>query len=136
MGRGHGFSRSLAMSSDNPAPLDQSLVGAAATSALGAALVAVPLIFDPPYAFYLPMKVIVAFACAVSSWAIFTISRAFLPLIALLLASGAIELFGKMRRPDWVPFNLSTSVLLLFASICIGRHAYCNRKDAETEEST
>jgi hypothetical protein len=79
-----------------------------------------PLLGNPPYGFYAPMKWVVAFASCAGAWAAWEISRALLPLSVVLVASGGLEFFGKMRRQQWVPFNWASLLLLaLAASICL-----------------
>ena len=87
---------------------------------LAGVMVACPLFGNPPYGFYYLMKWVVAFASCAGAWAAWEISRALLPLSVLLVASGGLELFGKMRRHQWVPFNWASLVLLtLAAAVCI-----------------
>jgi len=82
-------------------------------------MLAWPLFGNPPHGFYPPMKWIVAFASGAGAWAAWSVSKALLPLSLLLVASGGLELFGKMRRADWVPFNRASLILLgIAAGVC------------------
>lgn len=97
----------------------QFLAGIGATCLLGVAMLSWPLLGNPPHGFYAPMKWIVAFASVAGAWAVCSISKAFLPLSVLLVAGGGLELVGRMRREEWVPFNLASVILLtLGAAVC------------------
>ena len=101
-------------------PSRQALAGIATTCLIAAAMLAWPLFGSPPYGFFAPMKWVVAFASGAGAWAAWSVSKALLPLSVLLVASGGVELFGKMRRTDWVPFNWASVILLsLCCVICI-----------------
>jgi hypothetical protein len=93
------------------------LAGIGATCLIAGAMLAWPLFGSPPYGFFAPMKWVVAFASASGAWAAWSISKALLPLSVLLVASGGLELFGKMRRADWVPFNWASLILLLITTV-------------------
>lgn len=84
---------------------------------VAAAMLAWPLFGNPPYGFYAPMKWVVAFASGAGAWAAWSFSKALLALSVLLVASGGIELLGKMRRNDWVPFNWASLILLAIGAI-------------------
>ncbi len=94
-----------------------SLVGCGLSALIASSMLAWPLFGNPPYGFYEPMKWVVAFASCAGAWAVWNISRAFLPLSVLLVASGGVELLGKMRREEWVPFNWASLILLVCAGI-------------------
>jgi hypothetical protein len=82
-----------------------------------AAMLTWPLFGNPPYGFYAPMKWVVAFSSGAGAWAGWSRSKALLPLCVLLVASGGLELFGKMRREHWTPFNWASLILLALAAI-------------------
>lgn len=98
-------------------PTTQALAGIGATCLIGAAMLAWVLFGNPPYGFYAPMKWVVAFAACAGAWAVWNVSKAFLPLCVLLVASGGVELLGKMRRHEWLPFNWASFVLLTAAAV-------------------
>jgi hypothetical protein len=93
------------------------LLGIGLSCLAAAAMIAWPLFGNPPYGFYAPMKWVVAFASGAGAWAVWSVSKALLPLCVLLVASGGVELLGKMRREQWVPFNWASLVLLGLASV-------------------
>jgi hypothetical protein len=80
-------------------------------------MLAWPLFGEPPYGFYAPMKWVVAFASGAGAWVVWHTSKAWMPLAVLLVASGGVELFGKMRRAEWVPFNWASLILLVVAGV-------------------
>jgi hypothetical protein len=93
------------------------LVGVGLSCFVAGAMLAWPLLGNPPYGFFAPMKWVVAFASCAGAWAVWNVSKALLPLSVLLVASGGVELLGKMHRKDWVPFNWASLVLLALAAI-------------------
>lgn len=116
-------------------PSPATLAGIAVTSLIAAAMLAWPLFGNPPYGFYAPMKWVVAFASGAGAWATWSLSKALLPLSVLLVASGGVELFGKMRRHDWVPFNWASLVLLgLAAVVCLVAAARFRENTASSRE--
>jgi hypothetical protein len=80
-------------------------------------MLAWPLFGEPPYGFYAPMKWVVAFASGAGAWAVWQLSRAWMPLSVLLVASGGVEFFGKMRRDEWVPFSWASMALLAACAV-------------------
>jgi peptidoglycan/LPS O-acetylase OafA/YrhL len=94
-----------------------SLIGVGLVCLLASGMLSWPLFGNPPYGFYAPMKWVVAFASGVGAWTMWNVSKALLPLSVLLVASGGVELFGKMRREQWVPFNWASLVLLVLAGV-------------------
>jgi hypothetical protein len=110
------------------------LVGIGLSCLVAVAMLAWPLFGEPPYGFYAPMKWVVAFASGAGAWAVWQFSRAWLPLSVLLVASGGVEFFGKMRRDEWVPFNWASIVLLTVAGLLLlsrSRKARAMEADAE-----
>jgi len=95
-------------------------------------MLAWPLFGEPPYGFYAPMKWVVAFASGAGAWAVWQFSKAWMPLSVLLVASGGVEFFGKMRRDEWVPFNWASMVLL---TICAVACLFVASKRPEAEAS-
>lgn len=100
-------------------PSTQALAGIGVTCLLAAAMIMWPLLGNPPYGFYAPMKWVVAFGSGAGAWAVLSISKALLPLSVLLVASGGVEILGKMHREQWAPFNWASVILLtLGAAVC------------------
>lgn len=98
-------------------PSKATAFGIAFSCLVAASMLAWPLFGNPPYGFYAPMKWVVAFSSCAGAWAVWNVSKALLPLSALLVASGGVELLGKMRRHDWVPFNWASLGLLVLAAV-------------------
>lgn len=73
------------------------------------------LLGDPPYSFFSILKLVVSAACGVTAAMLWRSSKWFLPLCVVLLALGWVELTGKMRRSDWVPYNWATVGALVVA---------------------
>ena len=96
-------------------------------------MLAWPMFGEPPYGFYAPMKWVVAFASVAGAWVVWQTSKAWLPLAVLLVASGGVEFFGKMRREEWVPFNWASMVLLAAAAIFCLRAA---RRSPKSEQGS
>lgn len=109
------------------------LIGIGLSCLVAAAMLAWPLFGNPPYGFYAPMKWVVAFASGAGAWAAWTVSKALLPLSVLLVASGGLELLGKMRREQWVPFNWASLVLLGIGAVACFIAA--GRREEPGEES-
>ena len=107
-----------------------------AKAAAGIALIAAasllwPLFGNPPYGYYGLMKWVVAGGSAYSAWMVYQVSRSWAPLSFLLVASGGIELLGKMRRYEWVPFNWASVVLLLVAAVVLFRASMESKNETE-----
>lgn len=70
------------------------------------------------------MKWVVAFASGAGAWAVWQTSKAWMPLAVLLVASGGVEFFGRMRREEWVPFSWASLVLLTTCAVICFLHAH------------
>lgn len=86
--------------------LDPKLKSGALSLALLAVLsVLYPLVGQPPYAYFSLMKIFIAGASAYVAFVVYRLSPKLVAVSALVLALGALELVGKMKRADWVPYN-------------------------------
>jgi hypothetical protein len=95
-------------------------IGVGLSCALAAAMLAWPVFGSPPYGYFGAMKLVVALVSVLGALTLYQMNKLFLPLCILLVASGGIELFGKMRREEWAPFNWAgLSVLAIASAICI-----------------
>jgi hypothetical protein len=72
----------------------------------------------PPYAFFSLLKFTVAASAGLGAWALYTLSKRYLPISLCLLLIGGIHLFGRMKRSEWVPFDWG-AVASLFALMVI-----------------
>jgi hypothetical protein len=113
-----------------------SLVGIGLSCLVAAAMLAWPLFGDPPYGFYAPMKWVVAFASGAGAWVVWQFSKAWMPLSVLLVASGGVEFFGKMRRAEWVPFNWASMILLTVAGLLLLFQSRKARQNVAESEPT
>lgn len=77
------------------------------------------------------MKLVVAFASGIGAWTLWNVSKGLLPLSVLLAASGGLELLGKMRRAEWVPFNWGSLIMLCVAGVIslVAAGRSCHPKD-------
>jgi hypothetical protein len=79
----------------------------------------------PPYAFFSLLKIVVAAATLLGSWALYSESKRYLPVSLYLFLLGGIHLFGKMRRAEWVKFDWGAvagiGLLLLILLLTLGR---------------
>jgi hypothetical protein len=98
------------MSKDN---VREMMLGAAGVSLVCILMLLWPLLGRPPYGFFTILKLSVALGSGYAAYSLWNMSQKFAPLCLLLVGSGALHLFAKMRRPDWFPFNLAA--ILLFA---------------------
>lgn len=77
----------------------------------------------PPYAFFTLLKFTVAASAGLGAWALFALSKRYLPISLCLLLLGGIHLFGRMKRSEWVPFDwgaiasLVALVIILLADL-------------------
>jgi hypothetical protein len=78
-----------------------------------------PLLGHPPYAYYSFMKLAVAGGSVYLAYTIWELNVRFAPLCLLLLVSGGIHLFAKMRKNEWVPFNWGAVILFACAATLI-----------------
>jgi len=105
---------------NNPNTMSRNtLIGIGLLAVVAAVMLLWPILGRPPYAYYMPLKWVVATASGASAWAVFVLNRAFLPLTVLLVASGAVELLAKMRRADWFIFNVASIALLVIAAVIL-----------------
>lgn len=109
------------------------LLGIALCCLVAAAMVAWPLLGNPPYGFYAPMKWAVAVSSLASAYVCFHASPYAWPLSLLLVLSAGVGLLGKMSRQDWVPFNWASLVLLVAAVAVVSFVAF---RQPETEPET
>ena len=63
------------------------------------------LVGNPPYSFFIFLELIEAAAAAAGAYALLRKGRIWIPLIIVLLFVGGIQLFGKMPREQWVPYD-------------------------------
>lgn len=88
-------------------------IGICGIAVVALALLAYALFGRPPYAFFSLLRCTVAISTGLGAWALYTESKRYLPVSLGLLLIGGIHLFGRMRRPAWVPFNQSAVAGLL-----------------------
>lgn len=104
-----------------------SAFGAAGVCAVCALMSLWPLLGHPPYGFFSVMKLSLAGGSAFAAFTLWNLSPKFAPVCFLLVATGAVHLFGKMRRQEWVPFNWTAfAVFTLAAGIIL---YYLSRKE-------
>ena len=74
---------------------------------------------SPPYGFFLALKWVVVGACALNAWQLFTEKPIYIAVAWLLVASGAVQAFGSMRREEWPLFNWAAAILLAVSAVAL-----------------
>jgi hypothetical protein len=69
------------------------------------ALLCYALFGRPSYPFYSLLKWTVAAAAGSGAWLLYTQNKRYIPLAFSLAVIGAIHLFARMRRSEWMFFN-------------------------------
>lgn len=92
--------------------------------AIGVAVVAMCMLLwaifgSPPYAYFGVLKWVVGVACLFEASAAWNLNRVLAPIGLVLLTVGAIHVFGKMRREEWVFFNWAAVAGLAVAALLI-----------------
>ena len=83
------------------------------------AMLMVAVYGDPPYGFFLALKWVVVGACALNAWQLFKEKPIYIAVAWLLIASGAVQAFGSMRREEWPLFNWGTAILLAISAVAL-----------------
>jgi hypothetical protein len=100
-------------------------IGIVGVGVLAEFLLVYALFGNPPYVMYFALKLVVAGATGAGAWALFALSRRYLPISCGLLLIGGIHLLGRMRRSEWVVFNwagvVSVMVVLVILAINLRR---------------
>lgn len=84
---------------------------------------------SPSYAFFGPLKVVVAGSSLVAAITCLMVSPWLTPVSIGLLATGYVEMFGQMRRAEWEPWN-QASVAFLAIAIVTAIYGTRVRRDA------
>lgn len=109
-------------------------IGVCGVSLVALGLLVYALFGRPPYVFFSLLKVAVAVSAGLGAWALFTLSKRYLPISLCLLLLGGIHLFGRMRKSEWVMFNWSAVaslfVLVIILLIDLLRHRTSGRPQA------
>ena len=97
-------------------PLGNRIALAAAVVALvGAGLPLYSLENPPSHTFYSFLRLVDPVAALAAAYALFR-TKSYRPLSYALILIGAIELFAKMRRSQWVPYDWAAVVCFAFAA--------------------
>lgn len=96
-------------------------------------LLSIALLGTPPYSFFGPMKVAVAAAVIASGVALIRANAAYAALAAMLSYVGSVEVFAKMKRQDWAPYNWATILLLLTSTVFISKWIQRQRDSKQGE---
>ena len=94
--------------------------GILGVSVLAIGMLAYALYGRPAYAFYSMLRLTVVIAAASGAWALFRISKYFLPLSVCLVLVGGLHLFGRMRKSQWIIYNEGAAALLLAVVVILG----------------
>jgi len=104
------------------------LYGAIGVALLCASMILWPLLGNPPYAYYALMKFCVAAGCAYLIAILWRLSPLFAPLMLMAGGVAAVEVFGKMRRAQWVPINWAQIAALVVIALALTIYAIVKRK--------
>jgi hypothetical protein len=78
---------------------------AVSVSALAIAMLLWALFERPPYVYFTALRIVVSGGAIYAAYFCWKQSRYFAPISLALIAIGAVQLFAKMHRRDWEPFN-------------------------------
>ncbi|MEI6513925.1 MAG: hypothetical protein WCO51_11730 [bacterium] len=92
----------------------------------------------PPYAYFQLLRYVVAGASGLGAWALFKISRIFIPLSCLLVGMGIVFVTTSMRRNQWLVFDWSAfamfALLIVILLINLIRNFKSDTKDSQSGE--
>lgn len=107
-------------------------MGAIGVSVVCVFLLLCPLLGDPPYAFYLVLRVCVALGSGYVASILWGESRVYAPLCFLLIASGGLHFLARMHREEWATFNGVAVLLFIVSAVAmVYRISRIERKNAD-----